>query len=94
MPLSDEQIRILRKSRTADDAQEEAYRLGLLRAAEIADERRREVDARIAGGKGEWPKPGYVKDDTWHDWHGQRFAAGVIVDAIRREAGEGSDAPD
>jgi len=42
---------------------------------------RDEYAALIAKGKGTWPQPDYVRDETWHHWQG---ALSVLESAVRR----------
>jgi len=39
-------------------------------------------------GKGEWPKLGYVRDDTWHGWKSRSYALTACIEAIREEDAE------
>jgi hypothetical protein len=45
-----------------------------------------EVQGRIDQGKGEWPKPGYVRDETWAEWHGEAYALRYVLNVAERHA--------
>jgi hypothetical protein len=39
----------------------------------------KDVEQRLAKGKGEWPKPGYVRDEVWAGWRGERYALRSVL---------------
>lgn len=38
-----------------------------------------EVEEWIAQGKGEWPKPGYIRDHVWDGWIGRQLALTALL---------------
>lgn len=44
-------------------------------AISVCDERIKEYDTALNGGKGEHCKPGYVRDDIWNAWIAHRDEA-------------------
>lgn len=55
---------------------------------QVIIERLEHVQSMIARGKGEWPLPGYVKDETWAGWKAVRS----VLRSILREVGVDPDA--
>lgn len=51
-------------------------------AARVAEERAQHYESLIARGKGEWPFPGYVSDETWAGWHRAVGESRTIAQAI------------
>lgn len=41
------------------------------------------VRANLSKGKGEWPKPGYVRDEVWAIWRAEE----LVLQSILRESG-------
>lgn len=64
----------------------------ILAAAEESERLRAHIDSEIAryegmiaAGKGTWPKPGYVQDETWARWHASLY---TLKDAARALTGD------
>lgn len=53
------------------------------RAAMVCDAKAREWNGLLEGGKGEYGKTGYVRDDTWKAWITSEHAARSLASAIR-----------
>ena len=63
-------------------AEARGYARGLEAAREVVTKRRAYFKELIANGKGEWPKPGYVRDDVWLEWQTNVRACSSLLDAL------------
>lgn len=66
------------------DAHTAGHRSGMTEAAGICESKVEEVQKRLDAGKGEWPKEGYIRDETWHSWQGEGFALRCAAAAIEK----------